>query len=567
MTLCRSAWVAVAAVAFTLPAQAADLRALDIFANRNAFMVRGGAQDRMPAALGLIFLERMSLSAESAAAKSSVSLLYDGDAGSLDSAGRSFLEFDGPRAVVTLEVPAWRRASQTSFTAMEASDAPGVVRLEFRGRRGERRSLAAARTVIASGRAGVLVRYDAALPPSLPDGVLRLDYTAGGAAAFLGEWSLDGIGAETRSAAGEPLRTIDRWKETVAPAQCPEVQRSYRALAVAGGPEVVRMLTPAPNAGFGTQLVYWRVATDSASGLTTHALMFRVDDTGDPLLDFVRAWLVVPPRARRPAPLVILPHQGHVYGSHEPLGVLGEQELALAPELLGNGVAVLALDAAAFGTPYVGYPPLYFRHYPRSGMTAKDLDNVKRLITWLLGPDLSRYSRTSIDRARIGIWGYSYGAWISMLAAAVDDRIRAVAFSAFHYHDSYIAPGLAAALYIPQLSCLTGEAEHPISVRRLLSEYRRPVFAVAPDVGLFAAWTQGLDDPRITVVGNPFNHLVSLHERAEVADFFFGAFGLRARAARTGPVHDLPREAGGFAPYVERDNRWRTELLKALAAP
>jgi len=306
---------------------------------------------------------------------------------------------------------------------------------------------------------------------------------------------------------------------------------------------------------------------DLEGGYTTHSLILAVDDTGNRLIDLVRAWIVVPAKPRAPVALVVLPQESDRNAGLEPLGVLGEREMGVAGELARNGVAAATFASIEMGNgaPRVG--DYFFAYHPFAGSTAKDVDTVRRLLDLSLDPAFQALAGFAVDPRRVGIWGFSYGAWISLVAGALDERFTAVAFSHFAYRDEDIAPGLSAVLYVPQLACLDGPGAAPLPVSQLLRELAKPVFAVAPDQHLLASWRRGIDARLARVVANPYGHLVTRSERAAVLDFFFRTFSIDARAANAGVVHKLPDAPSGLAPFVERENRWRTRLIDAMSHP
>ncbi|MBC8023812.1 MAG: hypothetical protein H7Y14_11870 [Burkholderiales bacterium] len=415
----------------------------------------------------------------------------------------------------------------------------------------------------------MVAEYAAGPGLSLAAGTLHIDYRAPRSShARLGELTVDGMGLGRPPATTAFVGKSEQWMSHHGERECPRVRERIGKLGPdAASRAVLGALLAAPHPGFETRLVYWKSVRDPDRRLTTHAFVLKVDDTGNMLIDYVRAWLVVPASAKGALPLVVLSHQGHLYAAMEPLGAQGEVELGAAAELARHGIASLAYDAAPFGTPRASFATEYLQYYPASGTTAKDLDNLKRLLDRVLDPRTRPMAGATFDRARIGIWGFSYGSWISMLAGALDDRIRAVAFSSFHYRDSDIARGLSDSLYIPQLACFAASAPPPISTRRILREYGRNALAVAPDVGLLSEWTAGLADDRVLVVVNPFGHVVSPFERSFVLEFFYRAFAIRARSPVEGPVHVMASTVAEMAPYIQRENRWRDELVKAMRAP
>ena len=544
-----------------------DVGVLDAYANHNAFVAADRKMSMTGALLGLLNHDSLHIDKSSSRPLASIVMLYDGNPGALADVDNTFLRFDGVRAVITLKIADWRRPDRVAFTAMEPIDQPAQVRLTIAARNRVVRRLPLTRTVVETRGTLARVEYAISLGSALPGGELRLDYKVRGVSnARLGAFILDDVGRpEVPPHPQRNVSTVEDWKALFGSSRCAQVRQSYAQVRQESSRKILNLLLGDLNRGFPSKLVFWHEVPDQERGYSTHSLLLKVDKTGNTMIDFVRAWLVIPNRHRARLSLVILPQQGHIYGALEPLGVLGEKELSIGAELARQGIASLAFDSYPFGTPFVPYQLSYYQYYPYSGSTAKDLDNLRRLLDQVLDASFQARAKVAFDTERIGIWGFSYGAWISLLTAVMDDRIRAVAFSSFHYHDRDIAHGLSASLYLPTLACVEGLGDTPISVRRMLREYRRNTLAVVPDIGLLEEWAGGLEDARVTVAVNPFGHLVTEYERAAVLNFFYDAFSIRAKATSRGVSHDLPRNAAQLAPYVARENLWRAKLIEALA--
>ena len=540
-----------------------ERRGVDSFIHHNI--------EKLPFGNLLELLYRDSLSLDgSSSPTASILKLYDGVKGKLENRD-SFLVFDGKFVRLTLDIPAWRKPDSISFTALEFFNSPASVRLVFDATDGLRREVALNRAIIERSGSVAVVEYSSSALLSLPAGNLDLSYQVNGIAnPHLGEFVLDEIKptsfkqqASKRGPISTDINSLPDWLEVVGNTDCARVSEEYALLHSGHTREKLKLLFGHVRDKSPVKIVYLQKFRDEAAGVEINSLIIKLDNTGDTGLDFVQAWLVVPDKNRNNLPLVILPQQGHVYAGMEAIGLHGEKELGVAGALADQGIASLTLNSFRFGNRNQYMLPIFFDSYPNSGTTAKDLENIYRALDVVTDYDFQFQQGYKIDNARIGIWGFSYGAWISLLAGLMDERITAVSFSSFHYHDRDIAYGLSHALYIPQLSCLD-RWENPISMGKIMTEFQRDVLAVAPDAGVAAAWQENLQDERVQVVINPFGHVVSEYERAEVLNFFYKTFSINAKASPRGPSHQLPIDALGVAPYVERETRWRTELINAI---
>lgn len=527
------------------------LQGTDPYASHFAFEVAPPQTWR--AILGWLYRDMLKPVTGSAQPRGYWSKLYDGESGKIEDPS-SFLVFDGKYVALDITLPSWRSLNSVALTAHEPRYRPGATTLTIL-REGSLHRLSVSRhwvDGVATYRASGVASRGARL---------RLEYQAGGPMAELGELYLDDLGKARSIPAELKTRTITDWRATIGHRECDRVMAGYEKVQSAGqGAVLARLL--GDGSRFKTRWVGHNRVPDSEN--VTHSLIFQVDDTGDPRMDLVRAWLVTPSKAPAQIPWVVLPHQGHVFAALEPLGVGGERELALGPRLTSRGVAVLALDSIRFGDRH-GFSAAFYETYPHWSYTGKELDSIRRVMDIVLMPEFQATLGINLDDRNIGIWGYSYGAWISMLAGLIDQRFRAVAFSSFHYRDDDIAYGLSYSLYIPQLSCPEKSLGPPLSIPALLRENNgRAVLAVASDRGLWQAWNQRLP-PEVKVVINPYGHTVSESERDGVVNFLMQSFGISPRATIPGaPPSWLTNEAA-LMPYIESENLWRTRLLKALA--
>jgi dienelactone hydrolase len=517
--------------------------------------------------LELIYRDSLSLDGSSIPT-ASIAKLYDGLPGELENKD-SFLTFDGKFVFLAVHIPEWRKPDSVSFTALELVNVPASVHLVFNAVDAAPRDIPLDRTVIESSGDEEVVEYSSIASLSLPAGTLELAYRANGISnARLGEFVLDEIkpvAFELELTPEKNIVSLPHWAREVGNIDCVRVREKYAPLHSGPTREKLKLFFGQSRGKLPVKLVYLQKFRDEASSTEINSLIIKLDNTGDAELDFIQAWLVVPDKNRNNLPLVILPQQGHIYGGMELAGLHGEKELGVAGTLADQGVASLTLDSFLFGNGNQFMLPKFYDKYPSWSTTAKDLENIYRALDFVTNDEFKAQQGYEIDNERIGIWGFSYGAWISMLAGLMDERIRAVSFSSFHWHDKDIAYGLSSSLYIPQLSCLDNW-ENPISVGKILNEFQHDVFTVAPDVGLGDAWRENLQSKRVQIVINPYGHVVTEFERAEVLNFFYKTFSINAEASPRGPSHQLPIDALGMAPYSERETRWREALIKAIRA-
>ncbi len=117
----------------------------------------------------------------------------------------------------------------------------------------------------------------------------------------------------------------------------------------------------------------------------------------------VRGWLYLPAGHTGPPPVVVVPYQGETYATPPHWMRRDATDLSLAPQLLvAQGYAVL-------------FPDLPPTPEPADGLAHRILAVV----------DVAA-DQGLVDPDRVGLWGWSFGAWSSAMSAAQSPRFRAV---------------------------------------------------------------------------------------------------------------------------------------------
>ena len=142
----------------------------------------------------------------------------------------------------------------------------------------------------------------------------------------------------------------------------------------------------------------------------------------------VSAFLLMPKTLNAPAPAVICHHQ-HAgqfdLGKSEVVGLAGDPQQAIAPELAARGYVVIAPDALAFEDRNWNYPTGQAEYFELASrlvrgetLLAKVLHDASAAIDVL-------ECLPEVDPKRIGFVGHSYGGRMAIWAPAIDSRIRA----------------------------------------------------------------------------------------------------------------------------------------------
>lgn len=152
--------------------------------------------------------------------------------------------------------------------------------------------------------------------------------------------------------------------------------------------------------------------------------------------EWIRAYLLIPPRLRGRAPAVVCPHQTTQDGKDEPAGLKGNPRLAMALALARRGFVTLTYDALCFGerhapaSGHYGDAIGFYERHPGWSLLGKMAWDLSRGVDYLAGLDF-------VDAARIGSAGHSHGGYTTWCAMALDERIAAgvssCGFDTFRY--------------------------------------------------------------------------------------------------------------------------------------
>lgn len=144
--------------------------------------------------------------------------------------------------------------------------------------------------------------------------------------------------------------------------------------------------------------------------------------------DRIAAYLLLPKGASEPGPAVICHHQhagNFELGKSEVVGLAGDPDQAIGPELARQGIVVLAPDAIGFEERNWSERPgraQYFELTTRlvkgETLLAKALADVSVGLDYLC-------TMSAVDKDRMGFIGHSYGGRMAIWSAAIDARIKA----------------------------------------------------------------------------------------------------------------------------------------------
>ena len=144
--------------------------------------------------------------------------------------------------------------------------------------------------------------------------------------------------------------------------------------------------------------------------------------------DRVPAYLLLPKGQIAPAPAVFCHHQhagNFELGKSEVLGLAGDPDQAIAPELAKRGFVVLAPDALAFEERNWSHPTGRAQYFELASLLiigrtllAKVLHDVTVGLDYLC-------TLPQVDKNRLGFIGHSYGGRMAIWSAATDTRIKA----------------------------------------------------------------------------------------------------------------------------------------------
>ena len=179
------------------------------------------------------------------------------------------------------------------------------------------------------------------------------------------------------------------------------------------------LIGPTPVRGPTNQRI---LSKQSFDGYELYEIEFDVEPS-----ETIRAYLLTPTDTAHKLPAVFCHHQhagNFALGKSEPVGINGDPDQAIAPELARRGYVVLVPDAIAFEDRNWSYPTgdaeyheLVSRLVQGKTLVAKILSDVSAGIDLLSALD-------SVDENRIGFIGHSYGGRMAIWAPAFDSRIK-----------------------------------------------------------------------------------------------------------------------------------------------
>jgi len=511
--------------------------------------------------LNLIYYDRVRLGRGSAQPRDYLIKLTDGVRGSFEDFPGSFLLFDGSRAEIEIDVPQWQEIGSLKFCAVEVEgERPGSVKLIHRPQGGLSRTVPLSRRPVKrKGRVWIVEYATAPEETRLDAGLLTLSVDNHNLEfVFLDEVVVDQL-SDTQPPAVSFSGDLKQWEESLGAAERQRIQQRRGSKPVADQ-ELLKLLLGGPTSRFDTKPVFVHETRTDEDATSIFSLLLQVDRTGSRVLDLARAYLVVPRRATD-LPLMVLGHQGTVFGAGEPLGFLGRSELAMAGELARHGVASLVVESFYHNAFREKVPGVYSYH-PHWSATGKEVDNVSRCLTFVLSDSFQKTSGVKWDTRRIGAAGFSFGALNSLMCALMDRRFSLLAISHLeNYSEDW--DSFAESLYIPQLSFLRTEKPYPLHVSRMLRSLSpRPVLVTVGDTGLAKHYREHLAPvTSIRVLNNPIGKVFTYSERARFFDFIFQNFGISAKAQQIGPMYSLDDDP---ARYTARENRWRNLLVEGM---
>jgi dienelactone hydrolase len=167
-----------------------------------------------------------------------------------------------------------------------------------------------------------------------------------------------------------------------------------------------------------TRAIQW-MGTEKLETYERSRITYKVGDGEE-----IPAYLLRPLELEYPAPAVLALHQTEASGKDEVVGLDGFPDFAYGHELAKSGFVVLAPDHLAAGERiFPGKESFdsgpFYEKYPDWSMVGKNLEDSMAAIDILCGLDF-------VDPNRIGVLGHSHGGHNAIMAAALDNRIRAI---------------------------------------------------------------------------------------------------------------------------------------------
>ncbi|MBI4909104.1 MAG: prolyl oligopeptidase family serine peptidase [Acidobacteria bacterium] len=254
--------------------------------------------------------------------------------------------------------------------------------------------------------------------------------------------------------------------------------------------------------------------------------------------EFVPGFLLIPKQRRGRLPALIVPHQTTQEARKEPAGLAGNPRMHIALELVRRGYAAFTYDAMCFGerhdpgSGHYGDAIPFYRKHPEWSVIGKMAWDLSRAVDYLQTLDL-------IDPARIGSIGHSHGGYTTLIAMALDERIRAgvssCGFETFR-HDGNVWRWSHATALLPRLGFYISSPH--INMRN----YAGVQDSETPQTPFDMHWVLGLIAPRP----------LFLSTSDEDAIFPNAGWSARMALARLEPVYRLHAAESKLESYYFR---------------
>ncbi len=508
------------------------------------------------------------LTTNSAPAAGFISKIYDGKLGNLTTGfPGSFLLFHGRKAEIIFEKPIHRDPIESiSFRVIEFSDEELISpTLTHKDCNGNSKQVLLTRKVIETKGTVNFSKYSSkmATKDNQCSSFLIEVHSQSPDTIFMDEITIDNLG-EKSSPIIEPCpKYLDEWKKTFGDKEFKRIESELNGRKTTPPAEMFKILLGNPVQGFTNRLIQLSHSQSPKLGLTLYSFIIQADNTGNHYIDLIRGWLLVPDKVIGPLPVLLFNHHGDRFASKGPLGTIGETEIAVATELATNNVAVLAIDGYIHGG-LRGCGSMVLQYHPNWSLQGKNHDNISRSLDFILSQSFTKKTGISFDTNRIATWGYSYGAWFSMIEGLLDSRYTDILISHFDYLSADIVNSYSQHMSMAQLSYFENDDTPPLRVPEILTSYGdRNVLVTAGGVNVFKEYTSKITDkhPNVKVIINPYNHYITFGERKVVLDFIFNRFGINAKNRISGPAHELPKTVAEYRKFAIWDGAWRTKVL------
>ncbi len=497
--------------------------------------------------------KRISLDKSSDAIRNYISGLYDGNSGDMEQWISTFLQFDGPTAIINIDTRGFD-VDEIMITSLETIKTRANVSFIFKGVDGIKKPIPFKKIVLKKVNQALKIGYLFRNKSQIKfDGKITAKFTNTKLGTnWIGEVFVNNVPDKHRTfkpIKNNPPIKQDEWHQKIGKPQFESIKNTLRTSNDYG--EKVRLLMGGPKRELPKpQLTYFSHTRNTDIG-KLYEYVIRVDNTSSLQLNFIKGFLYLPHKKSENIPLMVINHQTSEYAEEESIGWKGEIENGLCEDFVRKGVACLAPHNFS-NSRWKDF----FNNYPNWSLLGRSLYSTRVPLDLLLTDRAFKYTGTRIDPKKIGVFGHSFGGVISFFTPFFDPRYSLVGWSNVDVYDNNFARSFS-----PHISLLEFylSGDHPMPfvwcdlVKNMLNKQKvEHLIGLSSEIHHASSFSNCLNQAeknRTVFHGDFHGHLLSFTKRQKFVNFALRKFGINESVEAIGPVFNLEKK--------EDEDQWR----------